>query len=231
MTVLQQWWHVEQPYVDPYWANVRALLHFDGNLVDSKTPGTAWNYIDPATSLSASPSPVLAGVGSLNATANRDCGVAAQNITVLGMGNSDLCVEFFVYDPVVAVRSSAYMTWEGVGNAQSIRIFRLGTNGIFADISGNGPDTPDATMIPSVWNHVAVTRQGSNWNLWLNGVSVKSWINSTFNAVGSGNLYLGRSTGALSGSPSYYDELRVTVGVPRYTAPFTPIYPFPNRGA
>ena len=81
------------------------------------------------------------------------------------------------------------------------------------------------TITENVWYHVAVTRSGSTWKLFLNGTAEDTITNSNSMTNGvNGSLDIG----IVQYSPTYYpmagwiDDLRVTVGVARYTSNFTP---------
>ena len=73
------------------------------------------------------------------------------------------------------------------------------------------------------WNHVAVTRSGTTFTIWVNGVSSGSTTNSS-------SLYYSASVpvtvgGMPDGTRSldgYIDDARITTGLARYTATFTP---------
>jgi hypothetical protein len=76
---------------------------------------------------------------------------------------------------------------------------------------------------PNTWTHLALVRNGSTWNLYVNGQSVGSAASAlalyepyTFFFVGA---TCGNSPSTYSG---YMDDFRVTKGVARYTANFTP---------
>ena len=81
--------------------------------------------------------------------------------------------------------------------------------------------------VASTWYHLAVSRSGTSLKMFLNGTQVDSGIDST-NFIGSGI-----TVGAIAG-PFYLngniDDLRITKGVARYTANFTPpARAFPNK--
>jgi len=86
----------------------------------------------------------------------------------------------------------------------------------------------------NTWNHIAVTRNGNDFKLWLNGTVVASGISAT-NANGGGTTLIGRyGNGSAGFSNSYYygylDEVRITKGVARYTADFIPPnWQFPDQ--
>lgn len=97
---------------------------------------------------------------------------------------------------------------------------------------GNGaaPVIASTTTIPlDVWTHVAVTRDSNNViTLWIDGVSSATQTYVDTNGVGydlgaGGTPAIGRRN---SSSTSYFfgyiDDLRITPGICRYTAAFTP---------
>lgn len=73
------------------------------------------------------------------------------------------------------------------------------------------------------WNHVAVTRVGATLRFWLNGVElyIGSGVAATL-CAGSGTFSVGATSGGGSPLNGYIDDLRITKGVARYTASFTP---------
>lgn len=72
------------------------------------------------------------------------------------------------------------------------------------------------------WNHVAVTRSGSTLRIFVNGVQGYSGT-ATGNFTAASTIFIG---GQNFSSPAtmtgYIDDLRITKGVARYTANFTP---------
>ena len=81
------------------------------------------------------------------------------------------------------------------------------------------------TITENVWYHIAVTRSGSTWKLFLNGTAEDT-------VTSSGNMTNGvhgsLAIGIIPYSPTYHpmagwiDDVRVTKGVARYTSNFTP---------
>jgi hypothetical protein len=74
------------------------------------------------------------------------------------------------------------------------------------------------------WNHVAVTRSGSAWTIWANGVSVATTTNST-NLGNTGRpayICYGFSTGAARYQNAYISNVRWVKGTAVYTTAFTP---------
>jgi len=83
-----------------------------------------------------------------------------------------------------------------------------------------------------VWHHVAVTRQGVNLRIFIDGVQQGATATDSTDIIGSDNPML---LGALMYNSAYQqvldgwvDEVRITKGVARYTSNFTPpAAPFP----
>lgn len=84
-------------------------------------------------------------------------------------------------------------------------------------------------LTPGVWYHVAVTRSGSTFRLFVNGSQVSSGTSSAY-STDMNTTQIGRIV--TSSATNYYkghlDEIRVTSGVARYTGNFTrPTSQFP----
>jgi len=79
----------------------------------------------------------------------------------------------------------------------------------------------DKTVSHSEWTHVAVTRSGNNWYMFINGVLAGSTTNSeTFPNI-SGQLKIGDTYGD-AGFRGRLDDLRISKGIARWTSAFTP---------
>ena len=78
------------------------------------------------------------------------------------------------------------------------------------------------------WYHLAVTRSGNTWKLFLNGTAEDTITNSTSIVDGGADgLTVGALAGGIAGGPYHYmdgyiDDVRITVGHARYTSNFTP---------
>jgi hypothetical protein len=91
--------------------------------------------------------------------------------------------------------------------------------------------TYTGTIAQATWHHVAFVRSGTTTSIYFNGTSVASGTlaNQTINQVNPtriGGLDLSGYNHFLNG---YIDDLRITKGIARYTANFTPpTAPFPD---
>jgi hypothetical protein len=81
----------------------------------------------------------------------------------------------------------------------------------------------NGTITTNTWNHIAFTRNGSTFTAWINGVS-RGTATSTITLVkNTASMSIGAfaadGTNAIRG---FFDEVRITKGVARYTSTFTP---------
>jgi hypothetical protein len=217
---------------DPFFSNVSLLLHGEGAdgssiLVDS--------------SQFAHTSSVTAGTPTITTTEKR-FGAASLRInansegwtiptTALTLAAGEDCTIEFQFRPTTSVGSKAILTSNWPGNAtQSISIGWNGSS-ISARLASNtGVNTGNLTL--DVWRHIALARAGAQLSIYVDGVlaattaiaSNASSISSLF--IGLANAAFGWGNGAME---CFIDELRITKGVARYTANFTPpSAPFPD---
>lgn len=91
---------------------------------------------------------------------------------------------------------------------------------------------PSSSISANTWAHFALVRNGNTFTAYVNGVGGTSITTSAESVFFSGSpvsvgLYVPSMGYALSG---YIDDLRITKGVARYTANFTPpALEFPNK--
>ena len=83
--------------------------------------------------------------------------------------------------------------------------------------------TSDSTsVIADTWYHLAVVKSGGTITIYLDGINVWSFANnSTFSAL-DGTIKIGNTRNELWPWLGHIDDVRITKGVARYTANFTP---------
>ena len=74
----------------------------------------------------------------------------------------------------------------------------------------------------STWNHLAISRQGGTFYTFRNGVLQDTWTSSLAFPADTNPLSIGACQGGASYMNGYIDELRVSKGIARWTANFTP---------
>ena len=99
---------------------------------------------------------------------------------------------------------------------------RIGSSWVYLNYS-QGTKT---TVSADTWYHVAVTRSGNTWKLFLNGTAEDTITNSGSITSANGDRFV---IGALAGGnfsadlymDGYIEDVRVTIGHARYTSNFT----------
>jgi hypothetical protein len=90
------------------------------------------------------------------------------------------------------------------------------------------------TVTLDTWHHVAYTRNGSTFTLWLDGVSQGTVSSASAVQASSNNMLIGRDpVGSTRDWNGYMQELRATKGsgTYRYASGFTPTGPWPTTSS
>ena len=107
----------------------------------------------------------------------------------------------------------------------SISIVNMIPQGFFGDASGTAWEVSlmSDTPIPvGAWAHFAVSRQGGDFRMFINGNLTASATSVGLNINDSGgNVFIGRSEPG-NYLNAYLNDFRITKGICRYSAPFTP---------
>lgn len=222
---------------DPYWEQVVALLHFDGpdgSTTFTDQTGKTWTgygnaQIDTAQSKFGGASLLLDGSGDyLSAADSDDFNFAAGDFTVEGWFREAVpgAIRQIIGQHTTESKYNSSFLVMSDNSVITLNVFVGSTNHI---ISAAG------THALNTWHHFAAVRDGGTLRLFLNGTSVGTTsisgaVNNSTRPVYVG--VVGNNFGPDAGN--YYfnghiDELRITKGVARYTANFTPpTKPFPN---
>jgi len=216
---------------DPHFPNVVSLLHFNGpngsqSILDT-IAGRTWSALGNAQ-LNNTTAPKF-GTANLWCDGSTDSIVSTHADYALGTG--DFTIEGWILP-----------TNGGGGNAYA-RLIQIGGNSVQGSlyiVRANTPNplvlsvelyntnffnilAPSATINNGVWTHFAITRQAGVWRVFYNGFKVAE---TTFTGTGSNlngtSIYLGGNASNTESFNGRYDDWRITKGVARYTADFTP---------
>jgi hypothetical protein len=215
--------------VDPVFNNVSLLLHCDGangstTFTDrSPSPKTVTTFGDAQVTTTApkfgSGAMLLDGTGDfVQASASAD----------LNFGTGDFTIEFFVkfnastrqYISDYAINESSFLITPSSG------VVEIYSNASFAINTGSTP------FNTAQWYHIALARSGGNWRVFRDGTLYVQATGQEARTFGSSTNQF-RISGTTAGSTNQFngafDEWRITKGVARYTANFTPpTAPFPD---
>jgi hypothetical protein len=186
----------------------------------TKFPGAALN------------SSAVSTTAAYNQTTFTKCVDVAAGCAAFGTG--DFTVEMWYYAVSSSARDQQLITTccpgtslNGGYNGATTKGFRLSQQAstrnfrFFNDVTVNGSGT-GLTFTANAWHHVAITRSSGTIRFFLNGTKGTdlTGTEATSNFLSTQNCRIaGDNQGqAISG---YIDDVRITVGVARYTASFT----------
>lgn len=224
------------PVSDPFFANVAVLLHFDGTPADVTTTDSSSNGFTVTVVGTSEISNTQAKFVTSTSVPADQCGWAIADDPALELGNGDWTIEGWFYptlgtggDQVLLCKwATGAISWLLVWNPTTPQMY-FGRN---TNAGANFP-TQAGGLTVNTWNHVAVSRDGANVRIFVNGVGLAG--NPTNIGVETfDNNASPFSVGHIPANPGtgfrgFVDDVRLTVGVARYTANFTPpVAAFPN---
>jgi hypothetical protein len=200
--------------------NTSLLLNFtNAGIFDN----TGKNVLETVGNAQVDTAVVKYGTGSMKFDGSGDSLSVPSNVEN-GIGTSDFSVEAWIY-PTAAQGNRHITDSTSAGGlflkteATTVGIGRatIATDNMFS-----------FTFSPNQWYHVAFCRQGSTVYGFVDGVQIGSGAN-TVNYTSPTGLTIGNAASGTAGWIGYIDDLRITKGIARYTANFTPpAKAFPN---
>jgi hypothetical protein len=203
---------------DPYWANVVLLMHMDDS-----------NFLDEKGHTVTKYGGITTAAGKFGSAAYSDGTGDFLSVNPAGfdLRTDYWTVEFFWKPAVMETKALLFET-----DTLFLTLWNTGVVSYAKKYSGTYAylNTPVGTVDTSKFYHIAVVRNEPTTTIYVDGVNKASAEMGTFDGSGDGNLLILASH--VDGSNCHngsMDELRITKGVARYTANFTPpTAPFPN---
>lgn len=213
---------------DPYFSDVSLLLHGDGSsgstsIIDNSSNNFTLNVYGDA---SISTAEKKFGTGSIQFDGSGD--VLTVSSSAEFRLDADFTIEAWVY-PTSQVRLYPAILNVGARYSAGPRI------GVYFNHTANPNEYViyinttlflTGAIAPgfNTWHHVALTRSGDTWRLFVNGVlDVSNTRTGTvFTSDPPFTVASESATRGITDFTGYIDDMRVTKGVARYTASFTP---------
>jgi hypothetical protein len=215
-----------QSYPDAYFSYVKLLLHCDGTNNSTTVLDSSLNsrVITPFYDAKLSTTQKMFGVSSLYFDGTSDY-MSVADSEDLRMGSEDFTIEAWWYPQSSSSGNISGMskltTSSNTGWAWGIY------NGTWRFSTYNTTIIYAGTVTLNAWSHVAIVRNSGIITMYVNGTSVGTYSNAIVFSD-TANLTIGAITGA-NNYQGYIDEFRITKGVARYTANFTPeVVAFPD---
>lgn len=213
---------------DPSFSSVVVLLHFDGadgstTLTDSssknKTFTAAGNaQLDTAQFKFGTASGLFDGTG--------DQWTTTSTMADFAFGSADYAIEAWIR---TTASGASYKVCSNFQLFQNTFTLGMRSDGLVEyAIAGSVVKTSASAVNDGSWHHIAVTRSGTTLRMFVDGVLQGSTVTNSITMVSGTTFRVG------SGNSDEYwngwiDDLRVTNGVARYTATFSPpTEAFPN---
>jgi len=234
VSVVEEW---DAATLDQYYNSCSLLCHFDsinpaGRFIDNSRNNFV---ITSSGGAGLSTSQYKFGGASAYFDGTNDYLTSPQN-AAFNFGTGDFTVEGWYYftaigsnQSLIALGTGAntgiYTGWGIWYQPNTFLFYRYDGTELYYSFS--------TTLVVNTWYHIACTRNGTSLRMFVNGLQIGTTATSStsYNNVNSDPLQIGKHT---TGAGTFYyngyvDELRITKGVARYTANFTPqTVAFPN---
>jgi hypothetical protein len=147
--------------------------------------------------------------------------LVAPSSAIYALGAGDFTIEAWVYTTSSATQRIVSL---GTGNNGELLLVNSGSNVWLDWFDGTVDIGSNTTFVTqNAWVHVAVTRSSSTVRVFING-TVSGTPTISTRSYGTVATYIGTYGGSLNiqNFIGYIDDLRITRGLARYTANFTP---------
>ena len=205
-------------------ANTHLLMNnkSDANIYDA-TASTSFDLIGNAASsttqrkFTTSSSVYFDGTGDYI-----DYDYANGNADLYSFGTGDFTIECWVYFTSIANGSSNLQIFYHTGGTTSSLFFHADSNQLSTGTSNVYKVNEATSFSINTWYHLATTRANGTSYVFRDGVLLGSGTADTTNYTSTGNPRIGANTSGGQTVKGYMQDLRVTKGLARYTATFTP---------
>jgi hypothetical protein len=217
---------------DANFADVSLLLHMNGSAGSTTFTDVAGNIITPNGGAQLSTTQSKFGGASFRGVSQY---LTIADSTPLTMNTGDFTIEMWVWFDTSAGAYILYNKAAGTGFYPTQLWFDTNSHVAFRGFDDAGPTLVynilgSTAVTANTWHHVAAVRDGSTFRLFLDGVSQGTATSGATLYTPTNPIAIGAYNNGVSPLLGYIDEVRVTKGVARYTANFTPpTAPFPNR--
>lgn len=215
---------------DQYWSATKLYLPMDGADLSTTFTDVAGGHAFTPTAgatISVTQSKWGGSSASFNAAGATITSGSSADWDILA---GDLTVEFWAYYAVSTGNQTFFEVYVDTNNRWNIGL--VSNIQFYSALAGAGSAKITAVApANNTWHHIALAKSGTTFTLYVDGTSVGTSTTTSYH-TGNSSISIGRSGGG-GGSDytGYIDDFRITKGVARYTANFTPpIGPFPVDG-
>jgi hypothetical protein len=213
------------PASDPFIANVGLLMHGEG--VNNGTVFTDFRGHVPTRVGNTVTSTSQFKYGSSSISFDGASALSFGASANLAMGAGDFTMECWIFQTARPAICSVLCASAG-GGSTGITIQVDTTGAMRTSTASAGIVASSAGVISlNTWTHMAASRTSGSLTMWVAGALVATVANAT--NFTDNVFFLGEFGSGSQKFTGFLDEIRLTPGTGRYTAPFTPIGPFPEQ--
>jgi hypothetical protein len=220
-------WNNTSVVSDPYYDKVSLLLPMTGSnnstiIVDDSKHNHNVSLVGNVKVVS---SESWFGNGSVVFDGTSD-NLVIQNNSVFDLTNQDWTIEAWIkptgdwskYNTIISKRGNG----GGEGTDGDWQLYLRQNSGVLCFYPGTiGGQESGSVPLVNIWNHVAAVRNGKIITLYLNGISVLSFVADTLYTANR-KIYVGGWPAGNEYFNGNMNDVRVTKGVARYTSNFDP---------
>jgi hypothetical protein len=210
-------------------ANTSLLLNFTSAGIFDQT---GKNNLETLGNAQVDTSVVKYGTGSMKFDGSGDYLLTNGDTNNFAFGSGDFTIEFWVYP--TSVSSSVAVIYDSrPASTQGLYPVIYLNNATIKYFVSSADRITGSSLSINTWYHIAITRSGTSTKMFVNGTQSGSTYtdsNSYVNAASRPVIGVSGFNLGLDPFTGYIDDLRITKGVARYTANFTPpTRAFPNQ--
>jgi len=143
---------------------------------------------------------------------------------VANFGTGDFTIEMWLYPTESSNAIFRKTTSTGSASPPSVSVYVSGTTPLVGVNSGSADGTwitASSSFTNNAWNHFAITRESGAVKIWIDGSSAGSATRNV-NVSNTTTFRLGQWRSSSEDYKGYIEDFRITKGLARYTANFTP---------
>lgn len=160
------------------------------------------------------------GTASLLLDGTTDYASILSNLD-FAFGTGDFCIETFVYPTATGTYRTLFDLRNNAGDTGGIILGLSDTGALYFFYNGNYRVGPVGSIPLNQWTHIALARHSGVTKAFVGGTQVGSNYTDTNNYAQRG-VRIGADPNGNYAFTGYFDEVRISKGVSRYTTAFTP---------
>ncbi len=159
------------------------------------------------------------GVSSLALDGSSDY-ITYTSSTDFEFGTGDFCIEAFLYPTATSTYRTIFDLRSSTGDTGGIILGLSDINALYFFFNGNYRIGPVGSVPTNAWTHISLARSAGVTRAFVNGVQVGSNYADS-NSYAARPIRIGADPNGNFAFTGYFDDVRITKGVARYTSNFT----------